>query len=60
MKNNQCYGKVAKKKTFWKENVQLMNINHILNLGNKVNKFSLIIDQKNVEQKKKMKTPRHK
>lgn len=30
-----------------------MNINHILNLGNKVNKFSLIIDQKNVEQKKK-------
>lgn len=30
-----------------------MNINHILNLENRVNKFSLIIDQKNIEQKKK-------
>ena len=38
-----------------------MTINRILNLENRVNKFSLIVDQKNVEQKKKkMKTLRHK
>lgn len=40
-----------------------MNINHILNLENRVNKFSLIVDQKNIEQKKKkkkMKTLRRK
>lgn len=30
-----------------------MTINRILNLENRVNKFSLIVDQKNVEQKKK-------
>lgn len=30
-----------------------MNINCIINLENRVNKFSLIVDQKDVEQKKK-------
>lgn len=37
-----------------------MNINHILNLENRVNKFSLIVDQKNIEQKKKKKNKKMK